>query len=200
MVRSLFTQKGRSIFLLMAMLLLTHSASAYADKVTLNTFCSQLAGEWQGSAANPNVYPKKVTTSVMCSADRRNLFISVSRGSRFTNSETWWFRQQNDHILLVYANGVTDDVSQELTLYEQAGRYSFLGKGEINQRPALVQLQFDPIIDDTDTDTDTSADQAILGWQWQQSAHYLDDDSEQYQVVRAISLLKPSAEETQLTE
>jgi hypothetical protein len=134
----------------------------------------------------------------MCSADRRNLFISVSRGSRFTNSETWWFRQQNDHILLVYANGVTDDVSQELTLYEQAGRYSFLGKGEINQRPALVQLQFDPIIDDTDTDT--SADQAILGWQWQQSAHYLDDDSEQYQVVRAISLLKPSAEETQLTE
>jgi hypothetical protein len=196
MVRSLFTQKGRSIFLLMAMLLLTHSASAYADKVTLNTFCSQLAGEWQGSAANPNVYPKKVTTSVMCSADRRNLFISVSRGSRFTNSETWWFRQQNDHILLVYANGVTDDVSQELTLYEQAGRYSFLGKGEINQRPALVQLQFDPIIDDTDT----SADQATLGWQWQQSAHYLDDDSEQYQVVRAISLLKPSAEETQLTE
>jgi hypothetical protein len=196
MVRSLFTQKGRSLFLLMAMLLLTHSASAYADKVTLNTFCSQLAGEWQGSAANPNVYPKKVTTSVMCSADRRNLFISVSRGSRFTNSETWWFRQQNDHILLVYANGVTDDVSQELTLYEQAGRYSFLGKGEINQRPALVQLQFDPIIDDTDT----SADQATLGWQWQQSAHYLDDDSEQYQVVRAISLLKPSAEETQLTE
>jgi hypothetical protein len=28
----------------------------------------------------------------------------------------------------------------------------------------------------------------------------LDDDSGQYQVVRAISLLKPSAEVTQLTE
>ncbi|QDE33126.1 hypothetical protein FH971_01390 [Shewanella polaris] len=169
-----------------------YSASAYAGKVTLDRFCSQLDGEWQGSAANPNAMPKKVSTSVMCSADKQNLFISVSRGSRFSNSETWWFRQQHDHILLLYANGVSDDVSQALTLYEQAGSYSFLGKGEINQRPALVQLQFDPITE--------GADALTQGWQWQQSAHYLDDDSENYQVIRAISLLKQSVEASQPTE
>ncbi|MBB1360860.1 hypothetical protein H5125_01650 [Shewanella sp. SR44-4] len=182
----------RFILLLTAMLLLTHSTSSYAAKVTLDAFCSQLVGEWQGSAANPNVAPKQVSTSVMCSADKRNLYISVSRGSRFSNSETWWFRQQQDHILLVYANGITDDISQQLTLYEQAGSYSFLGKGEINQRPALVQLQFDPMMSDTKPST--------ARWQWQQSAHYLDDDSEQYQVIRAISLLKPSAKNTLPTE
>jgi len=178
--------KYRSIIPLTAILLLMHSTASYAGKVTLDIFCSQLAGEWQGNAANPNTVAKKVTTSVMCSADQRNLYISVSRGSRFSNSETWWFRQQEDHILLLYANGVTDDISQQLTLYEQAGSYSFLGKGEINQRPALVQLQFDPVIGD--------AEPTIKGWQWQQNAHYLDDDSDQYQVIRAISLLKPSAE------
>jgi hypothetical protein len=84
----------RFILLLTAMLLLTHSTSSYAAKVTLDTFCSQLVGEWQGSAANPNVAPKQVSTSVMCSADKRNLYISVSRGSRFSNSETWWFRSK----------------------------------------------------------------------------------------------------------
>ncbi|MGX9462738.1 hypothetical protein ACWXWU_16115 [Shewanella sp. A14] len=176
--------KCRTILLLMAMMLLTHSTATYAAKVALDAFCSQLAGEWQGSAANPNVAPKQVNTSVMCSEDKRNLYISVSRGSRFSNSETWWFRQQQDHILLVYANGVTDDISQMLTLYEHAGSYSFLGKGDVNQRPALVQLQFDPI--------NAKTGPATVGWQWQQSAHYLDDDSEQYHVVRAISLLKPS--------
>jgi hypothetical protein len=194
----LFSQKCRTILLLSSLLLLTHSTSTYAARVTLDAFCSPLAGEWLGSAANPDVFPKMVNTSVMCSADRRNLFISVSRGSRFSNSETWWFRQQQDHILLLYANGVTDDVSQQFTLYEQAGSYSFLGKGEINQRLALVQLQFDPLIDDTDPSS--SADQSTLGWQWQQSAQYLDDDSGQYQVIRAISLLKPPAEVTQSTE
>jgi len=194
MGRSLFRQKCRSILGLMAIVLLTHSASVYAEKVTLMTFCDQLVGEWQGNAANPNVYPKIVNTSVMCSADRRNLYISVSRGSRFSNSETWWFRQQQDHILLVYANGVTDDVSQALTLYQQDGSYSFLGKGEINQRPALVQLQFDPILADADADASTG------GWQWQQSAYYLDDDSEEYQVVRAINMLKQPVDVIQPTE
>ena len=185
------SHKGYAILLITTSLLLIYSASAYAGKVTLDTFCSQLAGEWQGSAANPNTAPKKVRTSVMCSADQRNLYISVSRGSRFSNSETWWFRQQQNHILLIYANGVSEDISQELTLYEQAGSYSFLGKGEINQRPALVQLQFDPLV---------SEDSSTIGWQWQQSAHYLDDDSEQYKVIRAISLLKTSVEAGQPIE
>ncbi|AZG75004.1 hypothetical protein [Shewanella livingstonensis] len=185
-------QQSRSILLLSLLLLVVHSTSAYAARVTLDTFCSQLVGEWHGSAANPNVVPKKVSTSVMCSADKRNLYISVSRGSRFSNSETWWFRQQQEHILLLYANGVTDDISQQLTLYEQAGSYSFLGKGEINQRPALVQLQFDPVTRNDDSIAEE--------WQWQQSAHYLDDDSDQYQVIRAISLLKTSTAVTPPTE
>ncbi|GGB44945.1 hypothetical protein K8B83_00385 [Shewanella inventionis] len=171
--------KRRSLLLLGA-LSITLSLSANADKVLLAELCPHLVGEWQGTAANPNLAPMAVTTSVMCSADQGNLYISVSRGSRFSNSETWWFRQQQDNVLLIYANGVTDDVMQHLTLYRQSGSFSFLGKGEINQRPALVQLQFDPI--------KATADKPKNGWQWQQSAHYLDDDSEQYQVVRALSL------------
>ncbi|GGP43895.1 hypothetical protein GCM10009409_08340 [Shewanella saliphila] len=171
------------LLLLLGALSLTLPLSAVADKVVLAELCPQLVGEWQGSAANPTLDPMAVTTSVMCSADQRNLYISVSRGSRFSNSETWWFRQQQEKVLLVYANGVTDDVSQSLTLYRHAGSYSFLGKGEINQRPALVQLQFDPLA--------ASVNQPQGGWLWQQSAHYLDDDSEQYQVVRALSLYQP---------
>ncbi|GGQ03860.1 hypothetical protein [Shewanella litoralis] len=171
------------LLLLLGALSVTLPLSAVADKVVLAELCPQLVGEWQGSAANPALDPMAVTTSVMCSADQRNLYISVSRGSRFSNSETWWFRQQQETILLVYGNGVTEDVTQQLTLYQQADSFSFLGEGEINQRPALVQLQFDPI--------KANIQQPQGGWQWQQSAHYLDDDSEQYQVVRAISLLKP---------
>ncbi|WP_445774641.1 hypothetical protein [Shewanella sp.] len=170
----------KRLLLLLGVLCVIQSLSAFADKVVLAELCPLLVGEWQGSAANPSLDPMAVTTSVMCSADQRNLYISVSRGSRFSNSETWWFRQQQDKVLLLYGNGVTADVTQQLTLYRQSDSYSFLGKGEINQRPALVQLQFDPI--------KATADKPQGGWQWQQSAHYLDDDSEQYQVVRALSL------------
>ncbi|GGP93585.1 hypothetical protein [Shewanella ulleungensis] len=168
---------------LLGLLTLYVPLTALAGKVPLAELCVVLAGEWQGTAANPTLAPMAVSTSVMCSADKRNIYISVSRGSRFSNSETWWFRQQQDKVLLVYGNGVTEDITQQLTLYQQAGSFSFLGEGEINQRPALVQLQFDPI--------KASIEQPVAGWQWLQSAHYLDDDSEQYQVVRALSLLKP---------
>ncbi|MDD8060897.1 MULTISPECIES: hypothetical protein [Shewanella] len=173
----------KSLLLLLGVLCVIQSLSAVADKVVLAELCPLLVGEWQGSAANPSLNPMAVTTSVMCSADQRNLYISVSRGSRFSHSETWWFRQQQEKVLLVYGNGVTDDVRQSLTLYRHTGSFSFLGKGEINQRPALVQLQFDPLT--------ASVNQPQGGWLWQQSAHYLDDDSEQYQVVRALSLYKP---------
>jgi len=152
--------------------------SAFATKVSLDAICPSLSGEWQGSAANPNGASKRVTSSIMCSADGRNMYISVSQGARFVNSETWWFRQRGSDIELVYSDGINADIYQTLTLYQQAGGFAFLGAGEIKQRPALIRLSFDAQSVDAQTQ-----------WLWQQSAHFLDDDSDHYQVVRGISLM-----------
>lgn len=152
--------------------------SALAAKVSLDVFCASLIGEWQGSAANPNGVSKRVTSSIMCSADGRNMYISVSQGARFANSETWWFRQRGSDIQLVYSDGVNADIYQSLTLYQQADAFTFLGEGEIKQRPALIRLSFSA----------TSVG-AQTQWLWQQSAHFLDDDSDNYQVVRGVSLI-----------
>ena len=171
-------QVGKGIYCAVCLLGMV-PAWGFAQKINIDLFCPKLAGHWQGTAANADLEPVEVTTQIMCSADKRNMYITVSRGSRFSNSETWWLQQRDDHVVLVYSNGVTDSVIQHFTLYEQSGSYSLLGKGEINQRPALVQLAFEPIM----------LNKRFSGWQWQQSAHYLDDDSSQYQVVRAIDLL-----------
>ncbi|QIR16271.1 hypothetical protein HBH39_16410 [Shewanella aestuarii] len=147
---------------------------SYGAKIDLKPICPLLEGEWQGSAANPNGESKQVTTSVMCSADQLNLYISVSQGARFSNSETWWFRQRGANIGLVYSDGINTDVHQTFTLYQQDGSFTLLGKGEVKQRPALIRLSFEA--------------NEQNHWLWQQSAHFLDDDSDSYTVVRAIGL------------
>lgn len=106
------------------------------------------------------------------------MYISISQGARFSNSETWWFRVRGNEIELIYSDGINADISQLFTLYQQGDGFTFLGKGEIKQRPALIRLSFD-------------AQQANgkTHWLWQQSAHFLDDDSDSYQVVRGVSLM-----------
>ncbi|MCW3172085.1 hypothetical protein [Shewanella subflava] len=165
-------------FLAVIVLLVTLPISAMAAKVPLDVVCAALIGEWQGSAANPKGISKQVTSSIMCSADGRNMYISVSQGARFVNSETWWFRQRGSDIELVYSDGIKADIYQSLTLYQQVGGFAFLGEGEIKQRPALIRLSFEAL---------SVGKQAQ--WLWQQSAHFLDDDSDNYQVVRGISLM-----------
>ena len=58
------------------------------------------------------------------------------------------------------------------------GGFAFLGEGEIKQRPALIRLSFE-----------AQSESKQAQWLWQQSAHFLDDDSDNYQVVRGISLM-----------
>ncbi|MCL1142863.1 hypothetical protein [Shewanella gaetbuli] len=175
----MLSQKSYVYLKLLISLLLLTNLNAYANtgKGQLSQLCPLITGQWQGSAANPSGNVKSVETAIMCSADQRNLYISVSKGARFNNSETWWFRLRGQALELIYSDGINADINQSLTLYQQGDGFTFLGKGQIQQRPALVRLSFDPI---------DSADNKR--WLWQQSAHYLDDDSDSYQVIRAIEL------------
>lgn len=173
-VKTSIIKQTSKLFIVLGLLLMLPSWS-FAAKIDLKPICQQLEGQWQGSAANPNGESKQVITSVMCSADQLNMYISVSQGARFSNSETWWFRQRGANIELVYSDGINADVYQTFTLYQQDGSFTLLGKGEIKQRPALIRLSFD------------ANNQGH--WLWQQSAHFLDDDSDAYTVVRAIGLM-----------
>jgi hypothetical protein len=168
----------KSITCILFGIITLHCAPALANKVQFGQLCPLISGQWQGSAANPNGLSKQVTTSVLCSADNNNMYISISQGARFSNSETWWFRVRGNEIELIYSDGINADISQLFTLYQQGDGFTFLGKGEIKQRPALIRLSFD-------------AQQANgkTHWLWQQSAHFLDDDSDSYQVVRGVSLM-----------
>ena len=168
----------KSIIWILFGIITLHCAPALANKVQLGQLCPLISGQWQGSAANPNGLSKQVTTSVLCSADNNNMYISISQGARFSNSETWWFRVRGNEIELIYSDGINADISQLFTLYQQGDGFTFLGKGEIKQRPALIRLSFD----EQQTNNKTH-------WLWQQSAHFLDDDSDSYQVVRGISLM-----------
>lgn len=156
--------------------------AAMAAKVDISQFCPILDGDWQGSAAKNGVAPRQVSTSAICSSDKRNLMLTISRGDSNPNSEVWWFRAQGNDVLLTYTNGVGEDRQQLFSLYQRGDSFTFLGKGKLNQRPALIRLRFEP---------KSSVDQAggiTESWLWRQSAHYLDDDSEQYQLIRAIEL------------
>ncbi len=166
-----------AIFVSVLAVLISASNSYANTKVPLKDFCRQIAGQWQGSAASPNAEPKQVDTQVICSSDAKQLIFSVSSSSRFNTSETWWFKQKFQAIELDYSNGIDTEVRQIFTLYQRPERYTFVGKGEVNQRPALIQLMF--IKQGTAQDS----------WLWQQSAHYLDDDSDSYKVIRTIELL-----------
>lgn len=136
-------------------------------------WCEAMSGHWQGTGARPGEPPKPLTIDALCSADRQQLFISVSRGVRYASSETWWFRRQGDKAMLTYYDGVTEDKGQEFSLYRRGDSYSLLGEGIITERPALIQLLFEPRDD---------------GWQWLQQSQFLDDDLAQYRLYRGISL------------
>lgn len=170
---NIFTAKTISNSFSSALLALSASLPLAAAEMPFADWCTSLAGQWQGTGARPGEVPKSLTTQAMCSADRQQLIFSVSRGARFSNSETWWFRRQGDRVLLTYFNGVTEDKGQEFSLYRRGGGYSLLGEGVVNERPALIQLLFEP------------KDQ---GWQWLQQSRFLDDDIEQYRLYRGVSL------------
>lgn len=152
--------------------------SAVAAKVNFEIFCPELAGNWAGSAAKWGEAPKAVTVTGVCSGDRRQLILSVSVGTHAPFSETWWFRAQGERVLLTYFDGVSADKQQLFSLYRQQGNYSLLGEGEINARPALIQLLFE---------VKASAGQG-QAWQWTQNMQYLDTDIDRYQLFRGIEL------------
>ena len=171
---------------------------SFAARINLIQFCPMLAGEWIGSAAKSGMAPRKVQTSVLCSHDKRNLILSVSKGNSNPFSETWWFRQQGTQVLLTYSNGAGEDRQQLFSLYQQGETYSLLGEGNLNQRPALIRLEFLPL-DTLSAEASIyssserkpqsdSESKSMPRWLWRQSAHYLDDDSQQYQLIRGIEL------------
>ncbi|QSX37107.1 hypothetical protein [Shewanella sedimentimangrovi] len=155
-------------------LLLFGCAPLLAAPASFGDFCRTLAGHWQGPSAQAQETPKTVTTEVLCSADGRQLVISVSEAARHSFSETWWFRlQQEEQIWLTYYDGVGEDKRQRFSLYRRGDGYSLLGEGKLDDRPALIQLLFEP---------------KGQGWQWLQQSQFLDDDAEQYRFYRGISL------------
>ncbi|MCL1066188.1 hypothetical protein L2735_05115 [Shewanella olleyana] len=164
------------------------SPIAAAAKVDISQFCPVLDGDWQGSAAKHGVAPREVTTSAICSSDKRNLMLTVSRGDSNPNSEVWWFRSQGSEVLLTYTDGVGEDREQLFSLYQRGDSFTFLGKGKLNQRPALIRLSFEPKASVVAVEGSSGSEQSLRTWLWRQSAHYLDDDSEQYQLIRAIEL------------
>lgn len=161
------------------------AASVSAAKVDLSQFCPRLDGDWVGSAAKSGSRPKQVTTAAICSSDKRNLMLTVSRGDSNPNSEVWWFRAHSGDVLLTYTDGVGADREQVFSLYQRGDSFTFLGKGQLNQRPALIRLSFEPLSSTTSAPIDNGNNDS---WLWRQSAHYLDDDSQQYQLIRAIEL------------
>ena len=158
-------------------MLLVPISTARAAKVSFLQFCQALAGEWRGSSAGPNDPPLLVTVTGVCSADNRQLMLSVSQNAQHPFSETWWFRDKGEQVLLTYFDGVDEDKQQLFSLYLQNGDYSLLGEGQLSGRPALIQLLFET---------------HNHGWQWRQNAQYLDDDSERYRLFRGIEM-QPSA-------
>ncbi|WP_250885794.1 hypothetical protein [Shewanella jiangmenensis] len=158
-------------YLLLAWSLLLPAA---ATEMPFADWCHALAGNWQGSGARSGELPKAITTQAICSADGAQLIISVSQGVRYASSETWWFRRQGDKVMLTFFDGVTEDKGREFSLYRRGDSYSLLGEGVITDRPALIQLLFEP---------------KDGGWQWLQQSQFLDDEVERYQLYRGMSLL-----------
>ncbi|ASJ98285.1 hypothetical protein [Shewanella marisflavi] len=160
----------RRLFLLCALLA---TPMAVADKIALSPFCQALAGEWQGEASRPQGQIKPVQVEGICSADRRQLMLSVSQHASHPLSETWWFREGDGEIKLTYFNGVDADKILYFSLYREGAGFSLLGKGIVQQRPAMIRLNFTP---------------QGSGWLWLQKVQYLDQDDDDYQVYRGIAL------------
>ena len=148
---------------------------AQAAKISFKAFCPQMVGQWQGNAAKAGEIPRQVTVSGFCSHDQRQLILSVSVGTRAPYSETWWFREQGEQVLLTYYDGVSQEKQQVFSLYQQNGDYSLLGEGVVNARAALIQLLFE-------------AKSPQGAWQWTQNIQYLDDDIDRYQLFRGIEM------------
>ncbi|WP_185817648.1 hypothetical protein [Shewanella atlantica] len=148
-----------------------------ADKARFSDFCLSMAGQWQGTSAKLKQPPVQTEVSAICSADRRQLILSVSRSAKHPFSETWWFRERGESTYLIYFDGVEEDKSQSFSLYQQNGSFSLLGEGELNKRPALIQLRFEP---------------KGSGWLWLQNIQYLDDDTDRYLFYRGIEMMPPA--------
>ncbi|WP_258405041.1 hypothetical protein [Shewanella psychrotolerans] len=145
------------------------------EKIPLANFCDVLAGQWRGSASQPQSQsqPKMVSVEAICSADKRQLILSVSEHARYPFSETWWFRDVAPEVSLLYYNGVDEDKYQNFSLYEDSNAFTLLGKGIVLQRPVLIQLRFE---------------RQDKGWLWLQNLQYLDEDDDQYRLYRAIAM------------
>ena len=148
-----------------------------AAKANFATFCVAVAGDWRGSAARAGESPQQVSVSALCTADKRQLLLSVSQSAKHWFSETWWFRARGDEVHLTYFDGVDEDKQQTFSLYQIGDGYSLLGQGQLNKRPALIQLLFES---------------KAAGWQWRQNVQYLDDDVEHYLLFRGIDM-QPSS-------
>ncbi len=162
-----------SCFKFSLLLLTLYASPCWAEKAHFNEFCDALAGEWQGSAAKLKQAPLEVTVSTICSADKRQLIISVSRNANKPFSETWWFRVRGESVFLTYFDGDEIDKTQSFSLYKQYGSFTLLGEGELNKRPALIQLRFEPNKN---------------GWLWLQNVQYLDDDTDRYLFYRGVEM------------
>ena len=155
-------------------LLIATPSLSWADKARFSDFCLSMAGQWQGTSAKLKQKPIQTYVSAICSADRRQLMLSVSRNAKHPFSETWWFRDRGESTYLIYFDGVDEDKSQSFSLYQQNGSYSLLGEGELNKRSALIQLRFEP---------------QESGWLWLQNVQYLDDDTDRYLFYRGIEMM-----------
>ncbi|BAJ00210.1 hypothetical protein [Shewanella violacea] len=153
---------------------------SWAEKANFGNFCTALAGHWQGSAAKLKQHPTQVSVQAICSADQQQLLVSVSSNANHNLSETWWFRRRGESAFLIYFDGVNEDKSQSFSLYRQYGSYTLLGEGELNKRPALIQLRFEP---------------KGNGWLWLQNVQYLDDDTDRYLFYRGIDMMPVSLAE-----
>lgn len=156
------------------LLVLLFPCLSWAEKVKFSEFCVAMAGHWQGSAAKLKQLPIQSSVQSICSHDQRQLLISVSRNANHKFSETWWFRRRGESTFLTYFDGVTEDKYQSFSLYRQYGNYTLLGEGELNKRPALIQLRFE---------------RKTPGWLWLQNVQYLDDDTDRYLFYRGIEMM-----------
>ncbi|WP_394202517.1 hypothetical protein [Shewanella waksmanii] len=151
------------------------SVSAASQRTELAELCLALAGQWQGDAAQPDGDVSETHIQGLCSADRQQLMLFVTSSGMAKLSQSWWFRQQGDEVLLTFYSGIDEDKQQRFSLYQHNGNYTLLGEGQRLSRPALIQLRFD---------------KHQHGWLWRQSVMYLDDDSDQYQLFRGIDMTK----------
>lgn len=155
----------------------THDKYRVPNSLIFERLCDELAAQWQGSAAKKAQQPMDVVVTGLCTHDKQQLILSVSRGAIKPMSETWWFRLkfsgEQAVVELRYYDGEGSDVIQEFSLYASHSRYTLLGKGSLRQRPALIRLTFE---------------RQKLGWLWLQHLFYLDDDSDQYLLYRGIEM------------